>query len=240
MAQVEGDPARLGSQRPPDQRDGCPETLTLESLLLEELKIFSNSFWQNEALGEKRVNFFLMLTTAVISALVTLYEVTADSTETTQTVGIIPVRSIALFALLGLLAFGLVTQLRMVRRNCVTEQYKKAMDQIRDRFRAQSRTTYVPFPEGSKPTVTRGGLADMVAVIDGVIVAGIVYMAIAPSDPSNSTLSVQASWAALIAGVVSTVGLIYWAQRKRDEYKDKLKTAYAHLRPHGDAAERKP
>lgn len=40
--------------------------------LLTEHKLIQESFWRNEESGEKRVNFFITLVTAVIAALVAL------------------------------------------------------------------------------------------------------------------------------------------------------------------------
>jgi len=38
-----------------------------EKLLLAEYQHFSESFWKNEEIGEKRVNFFITLSTAIVA-----------------------------------------------------------------------------------------------------------------------------------------------------------------------------
>ena len=212
----------------PPSEDGNKNSdqLNIEQLLLSDLERAFGSYWKNEELGEKRVSYFLTLTTAVITVLVALYKVAIDPDTPVKDVGTIPARTIVLFALFSLLLFGLVTQMRMVRRNCVTDQYKKIMDQIRCIFVEQSRIDYDPYPLVPRSLVSRGGLADMVAVINGVIAAGIAYMMFAPSDPSNSSLCTQAILAALAVGVGTVIGLSGWAKRERSEYKRALDFAY--------------
>jgi hypothetical protein len=110
-----------------------------EGFLLEEYRHLSESFWRNEEVGEKRVNFFITLVTAVIAALVTL-----------ATKGKTDVYPIAVFALFALLVVGIVTLNRMIRRNRVTDEYKLAMDMIRSRFRDWDNRlqNYQPFGKG--------------------------------------------------------------------------------------------
>ncbi|MEW5719784.1 MAG: hypothetical protein AB1817_14230, partial [Chloroflexota bacterium] len=43
-----------------------------EEFMLAEYRYFADGFWRNEEAGERRVNFFITLVTAVISALVAL------------------------------------------------------------------------------------------------------------------------------------------------------------------------
>ena len=111
------------------------------SFLLEEYRHFANSFWRNEEVGEKRVNFFITLVTAVMAGLVAL----ATKTE-------VYVYPIAVFALAGLLFFGRTTLRRMIQRDTVTDEYKVAMDIIRSRFRdwGDRLQNYQPLGKGLK------------------------------------------------------------------------------------------
>jgi hypothetical protein len=43
-----------------------------EELLLAEYEQYSEAFWKNEEGGEKRITFFISLTTAIIAAIVAL------------------------------------------------------------------------------------------------------------------------------------------------------------------------
>lgn len=47
-------------------------TVEDEKLLMAEYEHFSESFWRNEEVGEKRINFFVTLTTAIIAGIVAL------------------------------------------------------------------------------------------------------------------------------------------------------------------------
>jgi len=142
--------------------------------LLEEYKNLAVSFWKNEETGEKRVNFFITLVTAVIAALIAL---------ATNDKGYLPRETIPLitiFSLVGLLLFGIFTLLRMIRRNRVTDEYKKAMGTIRDIFKKfdyQRLKDYDPFKDKRKKRkLGRGGLVETVALINSLIFAAIVTM----------------------------------------------------------------
>lgn len=114
------------------------------NFLLEEYRHFTNSFWRNEEVGEKRVNFFITLVTAVMAGLVAL----ATKTE-------VYVYPIAVFALAGLLFFGRITLKRMIQRDTVTDEYKVAMDIIRSCFRdwGDRLQNYQPLGKGFKKTI---------------------------------------------------------------------------------------
>lgn len=132
-----------------------------EDFLLAEYRNLADSFWRNEEAGERRINFFITLVTAVISALVAL--ATRGSRTDFDS-------AIILFALLALLALGSVTFLRMLRRNQVTDEYKRGMDAIRAFFKAgdERLRDYEPFKRAGRK-IGRGGLAEMVAVLNSII-----------------------------------------------------------------------
>lgn len=145
-----------------------------EEFLLAEYRNLADSFWRNEDAGERRVNFFITLVTAVIGALVALATRSSDLGSDT-------VFAVTVFALLALLAFGIVTLLRMIRRNRVTDEYKRAMARIRALFQAEDDRLreYEPFPRTARK-IGSGGLAEVVAVFNALIVAalGIVLGAV--------------------------------------------------------------
>lgn len=136
-----------------------------EQLLLAEYKFFTDSFWKNEELGERRVNFFITVTTAVLAAVVAL--VTSEHAGFSDD----HVCQIATVALFGALAFGFVTYLRMLRRNQVTDEYKDIINHLRQELRKRSSTLAeydLPF---NTPSIRlfRGGLADTVSVMNAII-----------------------------------------------------------------------
>src|SRR5690349_21090719 len=96
-------------------------------LLLAELEHFGDSLWENEQIGEKRFNFFVTLVTAVAGGLVTL----AASEHRPRLDHLI---GIATAATAGLLIVGLLTYLRMLRRNAVAKEYQDTLKELRRRY----------------------------------------------------------------------------------------------------------
>ena len=137
-----------------------------EKLLFEEYRRFTEAFWRNEEAGERRVTFFITLTTAIIAAIVALR---------TSDVGI-PDREIRLLtsgALLGTVLFGLATFLRMLQRDRVTDEYKAIVRYLREqlRRRATGLEEYdLPF-RPPRHWLLRGGLAITVALVNSILLA---------------------------------------------------------------------
>ena len=101
-----------------------------KEFLLKEYDYFTESFRKNEEIGETRVNFFTAFVTAAIGGLVAL--INADKCITG-----LPLMYIIIASLFSLLAIGLLTLQRLLKRNKVTDEYKHALDVIRDLFRKQ-------------------------------------------------------------------------------------------------------
>jgi hypothetical protein len=142
------------------------------NFLLAEHKYLGDCFWRNEEIGERRVNFFITLVTAAITALVAL----ATSKEGNLRKD--DVYFITVLALLALLSFGVVTLLRMIHRNTVTDGYKRAMEMIRGHFRDSDDRLqgYQPFEKGKPRKLGTGGLVDMVAIVNSIIVASLCVL----------------------------------------------------------------
>src|SRR5262249_43231618 len=106
-----------------------------DKLLLAEYKHFSESIWKNEETGERRLNFFITLVTAVIAGLVALWtkKGTGDLALSER-----DILRITIPALIGLLLFGIVTFLRMLQRDRVTSEYKGIVDYIRGQLQSHS------------------------------------------------------------------------------------------------------
>ena len=141
-----------------------------EDFLLAEYRTMAESFWRNEEAGERRVNFLITLVTAVIGAIIALVNQSDLTRET--------VYFAALFALLALLIFGIVTLMRLIRRNRVTDEYKHAMDLVRSFFRGQDERLqgYEPFPARSRRLPGTGGLVDTVSVVNSLVVMAIAIL----------------------------------------------------------------
>jgi len=140
-------------------------------LLIADLEHFGESMWRNEEVGEKRFNFFVTFVTAVIGGLVALHTSQRKPDEATLT-------SITSGALVGLLVFGILTYLRMLHRNRVTDQYQRTLKYIRERLLAlnPSLTEYkVPQPlHAGKWKWLRGGLAETVGAMDAVLLGALL------------------------------------------------------------------
>ncbi len=107
----------------------APESNTAtRDLFLADLDRFEESIWKNEAIGEKRFEFFMTLLTAVTAGLIALgtSERRIDPKDLTRLTEV---------ALLTLLVFGIISFWRMVHRDRVTSGYKGTTYFIRDRYR---------------------------------------------------------------------------------------------------------
>jgi hypothetical protein len=105
------------------------ETLR-NQLLLDDLKNWNESFWKNEEAGERRLNFYLTLVTAVMGGLVALYQYNVKEGGGMQ-VAVEVVERVAPKAIVGLLVVGVITFMRMVHRDHTTDDYKERADAVR-------------------------------------------------------------------------------------------------------------
>jgi hypothetical protein len=100
----------------------------LKDLFLADLELLEESIWRNEDIGEKRFNFFVSITTAVVGGLVAL------STSDRPTSGMLRTAP-ANIALVALLVFGLIIYHRLMHRDKVTAEYKRETRMIRQKYR---------------------------------------------------------------------------------------------------------
>ena len=210
-------------------------------ILDEELKYFSEAFWKNEASGETRVQFLLTFVTAVISALVALATAakvgTPSGTELAPWIDMTKVAWISIFALGSLLLLGSFTFLRIVRRNCVTDEYKVASDYVRrcykKLFASADFQDYKPFPKMPPGKPKLGGLAHLVASINGIILAALVFMLKANHTEKGLewTSADQAALVAFALALFFVLIQIGWAQRTRHDYENAVRAKYKEIGP---------
>ncbi len=147
-----------------------PNERARADLLLADLNHFSQSMWRNEEVGEKRFNFFLTLVTAVMAGLVAL--------ETHG--GVIHSRRMIYgLAILFLFMVGIMTYLRMLKRNHVTDEYQRTLKSIRKNLSdlaADHLAYHVPVRSTPLPWLFSGGYAESLAVMNGLLLAGFVYI----------------------------------------------------------------
>ncbi len=153
-----------------------------ESFLLEEYKQVLDSFWRSEELGERRVNFFITLTTAVVAALVAI-----RGKEGAVSNG--KVDFIFFYGLLSMLVFGGMTLTRIIRRNLESHRYIRAAGRIRKYFTDRDKQVRLHLyfePRDDKPirekkwkeiiSAGTGGLIETVALVNSLIVAALGAM----------------------------------------------------------------
>lgn len=167
----------------------------LDDFLIAEHEHFADSFWRTEELGEKRLNFFISLLTAVVAGLVVL--ATSDSGFSDA-----EVQWVTFAAGLALLLLGVSTLLRMLRRNNVADQYKRAMDVVRTSFRDRyGLEGYEPF---EKATMTRrlftGGLAQTAALLNSILAGAVTAVGLVDAA--------SPAWWAVAGGLVFAVTLV--------------------------------
>jgi 8-oxo-dGTP pyrophosphatase MutT (NUDIX family) len=208
----------------------------IKDLLLEDYKYLCDSFWKNEETGEKRVQFLITLVTAVMAALATLLSTSIKDGNADNVISrieiIIP---IILFSLLSLLMIGIITLLRILKRNEVTDGYKYEMDEIRQRFKDYFDKdlgilyNYNPFIKKSiirLPIRKLGGLAHTVAVINSIIISS--FAAIIMLNDSNQ-LTKNAIFITIITFIFSFIIQFFYIWIRDDRYKNYLEmTKYTH------------
>jgi len=148
--------------------------------LLAEFNNLNDSFLRNEELGERRVNFFITLTTAIVAALAAVWKVASDTVD--------PI--FFFFGLVLVFLFGAVTLVRIIRRNLVTHEYLRSLGRIRRYFvdmdpKIQLFLPYPPCddrPQRKKEwkdlwRLGTGGLVEMVSLVNSFILAAIFMLA---------------------------------------------------------------
>ena len=165
-----------------------------EELLLKDLDHFGESMWRNEEIGEKRFSFFLSLITAVTAGLVAL--ATAEVEQDPDFVEHVTVASLAALSVIGIL-----TYLRMVRRNRVTDEHQRTLKYIRGRYALlypRLRGYRVPVKDDSADrNIVRGGYAETVGVIEGALVGSLI--ALTSPLPAAAAVTIGASLAVVLS-----------------------------------------
>jgi hypothetical protein len=171
-------------------------TLDAKDLLLADVQHFESAMARNEETGEKRFSFLISLLTAVCGGLGALY--TSNDVDLTR------VARVAAGASLALAGFALLTFLRLIHRNRVTDEHKSTLAYIRRTYRElcpdlADREYRVPAAGSRARGVFRGGYAEMTAVVAAVLVGAWVR------------LGMEAGWLATVAsglGVVIVLAMV--------------------------------
>jgi ADP-ribose pyrophosphatase YjhB (NUDIX family) len=142
-----------------------------KDLLLKDYDGLTQSLSESEKIGETRVNWFVGVVTTAAAAFVAL--VTSKDHRPTDA----RLQQIAVGALVTLLVFGVMTLLRIRNRNKTTDGFKTDLARIRRIFRDHFEhdgvlKNYRPFQSRDRRR-NFGGLADMVASLNGLLAGGL-------------------------------------------------------------------
>lgn len=169
------------------------------SFLLAEYQSHKDEFQRSEQIGETRVHFFITVTTAVLGALAIRDEGIWLGDK---------VDPIFFYALGALLLFGVVTLMRLIRRNLVSHEHLRAIGRIRSYFAKDAEISQHLYyePRDDRPyrkkdwgqvfSLGTGGLVETVSLVNSLIVAALCAL----------LLVSRSRW--IIVGLFGLVGFI--------------------------------
>jgi hypothetical protein len=139
-------------------RPGKPEEFAIENY-----KGWLESMHRSEEIGEKRLEFFIAVATAIFGA-VGLLAKRGDAIDFDQAA------VLAVYALPALLLFGVLTFLRMLRRDVLTDLCKEQLDKTRAWFAigVPDAPWILDKKPGSRP-LSNGGLTVVMMVINTLL-----------------------------------------------------------------------
>ena len=105
------------------------ETIDVKDLLLEDYRYYGDWLQRNEEAGEKRVNLYVTLLTAIPAGIVAISEKNDLHILENQSMQIILITALA-----ALLPFGIFIFFRLIKRNAVTDEMKFTLDNIRQQY----------------------------------------------------------------------------------------------------------
>jgi hypothetical protein len=178
-----------------------PPALTAEqrAFLQADFEHFADSYQRNEELGERRFQLFIAVVTAVLGGVGFLAQRASGN-------GWLPVKEVAIAATLGLLGFGLLTLMRVLRRNEVTNELLAAMKRLREQLAGKALVDrYFPTAPPKPRPFLNGGMKHLVAVVNGGLGALLAFFWLQGQDQPPGTVA-----AVLTAAACLTVLLQSW------------------------------
>lgn len=150
-----------------------------DQFILQEYQYYSDCFWRSEESGERKLNIYLTLVTAVLAGLFVFLSSPPETND--SIINEANVVILAILALLALLIFGLLTLQRIIKRNNDSDGYKKDMDRVREYFQGFASETqkkrYESYHFIKPRKVLTGGLADTIITLNSVISLAIFALA---------------------------------------------------------------
>ena len=164
-------------QVPKEEQQPKDQASSSVGFLLAEYQGYRDSFWHTEELGERRVDFFITITTAVIAALA----IREKGILVPEGQAVDPIFFLGLGAVL---LFGVVTLARMVHRNLKSHEYLRAAARVRRYFvdrdqHIRPHLFYPPYDDRPRRekrwsqllSLGTGGLVETVALVNSLIAA---------------------------------------------------------------------
>jgi hypothetical protein len=193
-----------GERPPPPDLSG-----RFDDYLLHEFDHVAASLVANEELGEKRVQFFLGLVTAVLG----IIGLTLRGEGIALAVAVRESAVMIAGLLVVLFLFGLFTLARIVERNLATDRLKFALRAIRRRFVSRPvaamypNAFFDPWTAGKQRSALKlkGGWLEVVALLNAVIAAGITWVGLQRPAPRAVVLWLACAAVFLLALVLQVV-----------------------------------
>lgn len=169
-------------------------------ILLGDLQYIRSEIQRNEDIGEKRFGFFVTLVTAVSAGMVGL--LTSEEAEKFADEAI----AMGLVALLG---FGLLTYVRLLHRNNVTDDLMGMSDTVRARAVSHCQNPDAEMPPLDWPgkrgigKFMRAGYAEVVGLIDGALYGALLIYSV------DAQIGYAAAGGVILAGMLwllATIG----------------------------------
>jgi hypothetical protein len=187
----------------------------VSAFMLAEYQRHLDGFWRSEELGERRLNFFLTIVTAVLGAIALAID--ADVLLAGR------IDPLIFYALTAILLLGLLTLARVVRRNLTSSAELRAAGRLRryfvDRDPAISRYLYYKAYD-DRPVRARewrqllslgtGGYVETIALINAFVVATIALLAAIAMGVPPSLRGLSALAAAALAWITQ-----FWYVKRR-------------------------
>ncbi len=201
---------------PTATRSATAQNVGRDFLLAEHAK-YHEAFIKNEELGERRIQFFLGLVTAGAGAVVLL------ATSQRSLVADYPAVILWIAGTLALLilAVGLLTYDRLLKRDQTTAEYKEVLDDIRRRFvQAAASATglvsldgYDPFPKARGRVLDQiGRLAQLTLAINAWLagVATVLWRSSMAGWPDTRAEATVAAILGIAAAVALALAQLAW------------------------------
>jgi len=143
-----------------------------ETWLVTEYQRFAEFLWRNEEVGERRVQFLVTLTTAICGGVAGLSAYYGERLPS-ETLDVVLVGGMC-----AVFIFGLLTFLRLLQRNRVTDSYKAALDYLRGQAKKLSPgLAELELPLGRTGSrFLRGGLAETTAAANSFTISVIAWI----------------------------------------------------------------